>query len=451
MNQQGGQSAEAKDQGKPGQMSPQAGQAAAGKSDDKGQAGKEAGQEKTADVQGGKNAADGKEGGKDSGTGAQQARGENKALSPEQAASAGKNEGRDGPKGAKDSGVAKSGEQKAGEAGKQGESKDSGKKSGDPKLASASGKGDPDHKPPSEADLHDIKRIANMLRNQDARKRELGAEELDRIKDQAQDPKMQELARKVLEELKKDPRNSLASNKPSEMDPDPKKRLPPDQPPCQCKGGAGAPKEGTSTAKGNSGMGQKGQGESKDGGKEKGPPAEQGNKGQNGEEGKGETAQGTGKTRGAPSRADSLQGQGEKTAQGDGLLEQLLQDRDQPPLNNKADALSQKATEAQLKYFQEMLDKKELERLKMTEEAREQFLKNYAELVKRDQAAAAEKPETPPAPQQGGTIGSSVGKGGPSGTASTGDTAGPNRGQPPPGYRDDYAEFTRMLTRPPRK
>jgi len=448
MEQQGGQASEAKDEGKQGQSGQQAGQAGAGKGSDKGQAKKEAGQEKTAGAQGGQNTpADGKEGGKDSGQGAQQARGDNKELSPKQASSAGKDAGQGGPKGAQDSATAKSGEQGAAGPKNQGQSKDGGEKGGDQKLARGAGKGDPDHKPPSEANLRDLQRLAQSLRNQDARKREQAEQDLNKIKGQAQDEKMRDLARKLLEELQKDPNNQTGEAKASQPPP-------PGQPTGQCKGGGGAPKEGSATAKNNGGMGKNGQGESKDGGKdEKSNTPGQGTQGQNPDDGKGEEAQAkaAAKTRGAPAQAGSPQGgQGEKTVQGQGVLEQLLQDRAQQVQNNPVDPLSQKATEAQLEDFKTKLDKKELERLGMTEEAREQFLKNYAELVKRDQANAAEKPETVPPSQQGGNIASTVGKpAGPSTNGPTGDTVGPNRGQPPPGYRDDYAEFTRMLAKPP--
>ena len=54
---------------------------------------------------------------------------------------------------------------------------------------------------------------------------------------------------------------------------------------------------------------------------------------------------------------------------------------------------------------------------------------------------------TPAGPQQGGSLGSTAGhKSNPDGKTATGDPDAGGRPLPPPGYRDPYKEFTKLLS-----
>ena len=120
---------------------------------------------------------------------------------------------------------------------------------------------------------------------------------------------------------------------------------------------------------------------------------------------------------------------------------------EEPIRKDRPDVLSQKAAEAQIEDFNEKLDKKLLERLKMTEEGKQAFLKNLAEMLKRQKSQASGNPEVSP-PQQGVTLPSTASQR-PNSTTGVGanDTIDPNRGQAPPGYKEDLAELIRLLNK----
>jgi collagen type III alpha len=108
-----------------------------------------------------------------------------------------------------------------------------------------------------------------------------------------------------------------------------------------------------------------------------------------------------------------------------------------------------RASMLQLEEFRKKVDKDILKDMKMSKEDFDRFLKDYAELAKRQTKAAAEAPEAVAPPRVGGTLPTIAG--GPrktTGSGKTDDLKSDGRAQPPPGYRDPYADFVRRLNMP---
>jgi hypothetical protein len=431
-----GQPGEAKEGGKPEKVEGKPGQAKSGQPQGGAQ---ETGQEKTE----GKPGEQGKPADtKQSGAGGQTADKQPAANAkgnpaPENKATA-KEGGADGPK--KDQSTAKSGPdgtQKPGEG-----------KQGDPKTAQGEAKDKSDRvSPEDQATLTDIAKAVEDLKSPDRAKREQGAKRLEEIKKETSNPQMRDFVQRVQDMMDKQPENQTAQAKERQPSNDSKQPMgPPGEPCAECKGG-GESKEGAAGKPGAGGKpGQGQQGEAKEGGKQQGPPMGNDNNPEGKEKGDGKSIA---KGKGAPKQG-LPPGGGLKAPTGQELRDGMVHNPEEE-LTKPGDPLSQRATETQLEDFKKKLDKKMLERLKMTEEARQKFLRDYADLIKRDQAVA-EKPEVVPPAQQGGSVPTSVGRK-PTGPAagSTGDTAGPSRGLPPPGFRPDYEEFTRLLSTPPSK
>lgn len=456
--QKGAEASEGKDEGQKGEKGQQqAGKTGAAKGDDAGKQGKEAGEDKSGGIPRSKDAsANRKEAGNDKGQEAAQARGENKDQSSNQTGGMRKEAGKDGPKGAEKTAEAKKGDRGPDGPRNPGESKPGPEKKGETRVSQGESKGDPEQHPPSDADLRDLKRLARDLQSPDGQKRDQAAQELDQIKKQAKDPQSRETAQRLSDLLKDQMARERAESKPESSDSN-RQQPPPSGAQCsQCKNCQGGSAGAAGTAKsGDAGKGPMEPGAPKAGGQDE--KTAQGNPGNEPRkpEGQGEKKDGTAtaKSGGSPGQAGSPRGDnGEKSASGKGLLDEI-QSQELPPRNTPGDLSKQRATEAQLEDFKKKLDKKLLDRLQMTEEAREQFLKNYADLVRRDQAGPAEKPEAPTAAQGVGTLPSNAPRPAVPGTTIpvNDSTIGPNRGQPPPGYREDYAEFNRILAGPKKK
>ncbi len=98
----------------------------------------------------------------------------------------------------------------------------------------------------------------------------------------------------------------------------------------------------------------------------------------------------------------------------------------------------------QLDDFAKKVNKQILKDAGVSEEAWKKYLE-----AKRKQLSAPEKPraDTPASPQQATKLPSMGGR--PIQSASSSpdaDEHGPDRGQPPPGYRDSFREFTRKMS-----
>ena len=105
---------------------------------------------------------------------------------------------------------------------------------------------------------------------------------------------------------------------------------------------------------------------------------------------------------------------------------------------------SHRAAQMQLEDFAKRVDKDILKEAGVSEEAWKKYLES-----KRKQVVprATSRPEAPVDPQQAKPLPSMGGRTiEPSGSG-PGDAHGPDRGQPPPGYRDAFREFTRQMSK----
>ena len=97
----------------------------------------------------------------------------------------------------------------------------------------------------------------------------------------------------------------------------------------------------------------------------------------------------------------------------------------------------------QLEDFAKKVDKNILKDAGVSEEAWKKYLES-----KRKQLAPQEKqrPEGPSSPQQANQLPSMGGRTIQPAATGQGDTHGPDRGQPPPEYRDAFRKFTRQMS-----
>jgi collagen type III alpha len=403
-------------------------------------------------------AGDVKDGGKDGAQGAQGAgaAGEKKDMpTPGENRAAGKDGGNGGQKAGDQTASAKDGEKKAGTGG-QAVGKEPAAKDQQKDLVQGVGKGDPDQNPPSDAQIKDLERLVKQLGSQDPDAREKAAKELERIKDEAKNPQIKKAAGQIKDLLDQLTDNQIAQNKPEQPEQDPPQPPMGGTPkPGETKPDKGDPMAAAGEPKpGDSGKGNQDRGTAKDG---KGSNA----KNQNPmdmnpanppEKGEGDSTS-RGKSKGAPtpgSTPNTLGSDLRPAKPGDPVK---LDNQETPIRKDPADPRNQKATEAQLEDFKKKLDQKTLDRLKMTEEAKQQFLKNYAELAKRDQGKAPKnEKEVLPGPQEGPELkSSSTERTNVVGAPPPEDTNIKARGQAPPGYRDGYAELSRILNEQPAK
>jgi hypothetical protein len=103
-----------------------------------------------------------------------------------------------------------------------------------------------------------------------------------------------------------------------------------------------------------------------------------------------------------------------------------------------------RAAQLQLEDFAKKVNKDILKDAGVSEEAWKKYLES-----KRKQVAPREKPrpETPAHPQQATPLPSMGGRTIQPSSSGPDDLHGPDRGQPPPGYRDSFREFTRQMTK----
>lgn len=270
-----------------------------------------------------------------------------------------------------------------------------------------------------------VEQLKAELKSNDPRRRQTAEEFIRRYMLNADDAQVREAGKKALEEagLPSSPDEKVAENKPKEPadangtpmgDKD-------KQPPSESKTGMGG--DPPPTAKDNPKDGGA-KGETKGDGQPKGdkPPKGDGKETTPGEA-KGGPGNGGLTRHGDPNRADAAAA---------------------PPATPET-PVEQKASVLQLRKFLDTVDKKVLADAKRDPLAMKKLQEEAAKWL-------AEHPpegdgETPAGPQQGGSLGSTAGhKSNPDGKAATDDPDAGGRPLPPPGYRDPYKEFTKLLS-----
>lgn len=201
---------------------------------------------------------------------------------------------------------------------------------------------------------------------------------------------------------------------------------------------AGKPGEGGGAKAGENkadeGMGAMGQAEGKDGTEEGQPGKAEAKGGKDGQK-EGEPSPGTGKGHGNDHKPGDGQA-GERQAGGgadDGKPQPAAKEK---PVRSRPSAM-------QLEEFRKKVDPQVLKDAKMSKEQYEQFLRDYAELAKRQEAGRGDVEA--PAGRSGpmANMGGKVIK--PAAGAKSDDVRGGGRAKPPPEYRDAYKEFLQKL------
>lgn len=370
----------------------------------------------------------------------------------------------------------------------KGDPKPSRSKDKDDRTAKGESKPDPDAEA-RKATKKDIDDLDRSLKGKDAGEREKAKRQLERIKKQAENLQAREKARETLEKggapdgtnenrnptsgnaSSREPKNagneedrsqrnsSSSSEKRSEKDteiPEKIEKSPPFEPTNENKDRDRSPNRGTSGSKKggkSSRSGEKnGKGfdvepknESKDGDGSQG-------KDSSGSEKSGESTGSSGKNgQGSSPRSDE---QGSESSAGgnrpggggerrSGQSDAGNEGEGMDPQSKPAKPRAHRTAQMQLEEFAKKVNKDILKEAGVSEEAWKKYLESRRkQLTPREQ----QRPEAPSAPQQGSQLPSMGGRTiQPSGSG-PGDAHGPDRGQPPPGYRDPFREFTRQMS-----
>jgi hypothetical protein len=119
----------------------------------------------------------------------------------------------------------------------------------------------------------------------------------------------------------------------------------------------------------------------------------------------------------------------------------------QPPLREKAE--KHRVSEMQLEQFRKKVDRDVLRDAKMSREQFEQFLKDYADLARRQPPSADDREVLPAPGSRPGALPSLASKPiKPTGKGPAEDVRGEGRPKPPPEYRESHADFLQRLQRP---
>jgi hypothetical protein len=270
----------------------------------------------------------------------------------------------------------------------------------------------------------DVAEMAKDLQSGDAQKREEAKRQLERIAKEARDSQAREQAGEALDKAGQ-PDGPAEDTKPQPGN-----------------GSSGQSSDGKKGDKGGKSDGSKGEGGSGSGGK--------------GDKGEGESnSQGQGEKRGknnstGSSTASSAQNrEGSNTPGGGGNR----RDSDNPAAAGGDSGSSSAATaskprdhraaQMQLDDFLKKVDTKILKDAGVSEEAWKKYLE-----TRRKQLAPPDKPraETPTDPRQAVQLPSMGGRTIQSPSSTPGDAQSSDRGQPPPGYRDRFREFSRQMS-----
>ncbi len=265
------------------------------------------------------------------------------------------------------------------------------------------------------ATAKEVNDLARSLQSKDAGEREKAKEQLQRIAKEGTDPEARE---KASEALKKAGEPDGASGRGS---------------PNKENDAAGKPS--TDGQEGDKSAASKGTDPSNDKNDDK-----NGNRGQrDGQPGKkrqGSTEEGT---KGSPTSQDGTPGGGGDRRSGKGGPSTPPSEHKQPQKPR-----DHRAAQMQLEDFARRVNKDILKEAGVSEEAWKKYLE-----AKRKQLEPRDKPrpEAQVAPQQANPLPSMGGRTIQPAAAGQGDTQSPDRGQPPPGYRDSFRKFTQQMSK----
>jgi hypothetical protein len=272
----------------------------------------------------------------------------------------------------------------------------------------------------------DIGDLAKKLQDGDAQQRQEAKQQLERIAKDARDPQARAGAEEALDQVGQ-------PDGPSDAKPAQPGTGPTDTPMGEGKDGTGDGSKGAGASKPGGGTKDQGNGEAKDAGNE----AERGTPGQqdaspNGAAKDARNTQGGNTPGGGGDRRT-----GENNAGGPG--------DPQATSNKPSKPREHRAAQMQLEDFMKKVDKKVLKDAGVSEEAWKKYLE-----ARRKQLSTPDVPraDTPANPQQATKL-PSIGPRPiqPAASGQTSDAHAPDRGQPPPGYRDPFREFTRKMSK----
>ena len=293
-----------------------------------------------------------------------------------------------------------------GERSKQGEAKPSARQNGGEKKDKGENKPDAGASARN-ATSKDIEDLNRALQSKDARERDKAKQQLQRIAKEAADPQSREKAGEALEKM---------------GEPD-------------GRGNNETPKKGGDSSGEPSGEG-------------KGAEKNDGNDKNRGSGQKNQPGDKKGRDSSSPEMLPNPQASQKGNTPGGG--ERRLGTGEQGAPNDPAQPRQpdkprdHRAAQMQLEDFAKRVNKDILKEAGVSEEAWKKYLE-----TKRKQLAPPDKPrpEAPSAPRQAQQLPSMGGRTIQPAAPGQGDDHGPDRGQPPPGYRDAYREFTREMSK----
>src|SRR5262249_28175849 len=260
----------------------------------------------------------------------------------------------------------------------------------------AEGKPRQDRRPrPEDAKPEDVKNAADDLKHADPNKRQRAANDLNEMGNKAKDAETQKAAKKAIEDAKKN----------GDLDMDGKVPGMPDGPPNK----KNSDEEGTGPGK----------------------PADKGEKSD-------KKQQGAGKAKDRDDTLGNDPGDGSEKSQrnpGNSGGTEL------PKKNHKPE--KSRASMMQLEEFKKKVDKNLLQKMKMSPEQFEKFLRDYADLARRHELEKSD--EKLPGLSKGGNLPTSGGTQMKPTADRKNNLPTAARASPPPEYRDSYSEFVRRL------
>ena len=253
---------------------------------------------------------------------------------------------------------------------------------------------------PEDATPSDVEKAAKDLKSTDPKKRGRAAEDLKNIQEKAKDPQARQAAGKCLAEAK-----NKAGRPGKDGDEE--------------KGKPGAPRKKDNDARGS---GDKDKAREPKKGEGDGPP---------------------GKPKGRQDRPRGPNpGGGDRDREG---TSNSSTGQDPPKQGKKP--VGHRASMLQLEEFRKKVDRDVLKKMNMSREQFERFLRDYADMVRRQQAEKGPL-ETLPSPSRNvAPPGGSSARPGKRPDGKADDLRNEGRPKPPPGYRDAYAEFLKRLSR----
>jgi hypothetical protein len=354
------------------------------------------------------------------------------------------------------------GKEKGTKAG-QGKPGDKGGKQGPGQEKPAQGKpapnaGDPDAKPgekkgekpgdgrsksPQDATLDDVNERAQDLKSPSQKKQDQARRDLQEMQQKAGDQKVRDAAKEALEKDQREQQPGQEKPAPGGKVGEKGEKKPGQEKPAPGGKGPdkGEKKPGQDGNKEGAGSGK--------GGKPESEPVKEGegagNAGKPGKSPGGKKGEGSGPGKGKGKGKGNSPGESsgdERTSGGTGGDEVKNPARKEKPEAHRASVL-------QLEEFRKKVDKDVLKDMKMSREQFEKFLKDYADLAKRQQKSRAEAPEVLPKPSTSGTLPTIGGKAVKRPTGKD-EVRTEGKPKPPPEYRAPFNDFIERLQTPPK-